>query len=66
MLHLDSLDSYRRLTELKDRDSAFQKMLNKEFIPKHKGGGTWERTFVDAGIQDTILTPLHSGTRPSF
>ncbi|MER7234246.1 DUF6039 family protein [Streptomyces olivaceus] len=66
MLHLDSLDSYRRLAELKHKDSAFQEMLGKEFIPARKGGGTWERTFVDAGIQDTVLTPLHSGTITGF
>ncbi|MFJ8439905.1 DUF6039 family protein [Kitasatospora griseola] len=66
MLHLDSLDSYQRLLELKHKDAAFQKMLTTEFIPARKGGGTWERTFVDAGIHDTVLTPLHSGTPVGF
>ncbi|THA24105.1 hypothetical protein E4198_04560 [Streptomyces sp. RKND-216] len=66
MLHLDNLDSYRRLLELKDSDQEFRAMLGQQFVPARKGGGTWERTFVDAGIRDTVLTPLHSGTVTGF
>lgn len=62
MIHLRTLDSYRELLRLPETDPEFRKLLDRECVPPHKGGGTWGRMFVEGSINDTVLVPYTART----
>lgn len=58
-LHLSSLDAYQALLALDATDPEMRALLGRQWVPGFKGGGTWERLFVDGSIAETVLTPRH-------
>ncbi|SDD61683.1 DUF6039 family protein [Actinokineospora iranica] len=65
-LHLKTLDDYRKLVALGREDSEYQRILRERRVALAKGGGSWEKTFVDGTIHDLVLTPLKSGRTTGF
>ncbi|MFC9912527.1 DUF6039 family protein [Streptomyces sp. NPDC059862] len=59
LIHLSSMDAYVRLTELAEKDPGVRALLSRQWIPGFKGGGTWERLFVDGTMSETLLAPRH-------
>ncbi|MEU9704922.1 DUF6039 family protein [Streptomyces sp. NPDC047981] len=59
MIHLSSMEAYLHLAELVERDPAMRELLSRQWIPGFKGGGTWERLFVDGSMTETLLAPRH-------
>ncbi|TQS26494.1 DUF6039 family protein [Microbispora sp. KK1-11] len=57
LIHLRSFEDYLTLMHLDDHDPDFRRILEKDFIAPHRGGGTWARTFVDGTLHDTLLVP---------
>jgi hypothetical protein len=61
-IHLKSLTSYYNLMGLRARiDPAAREVFTKQWISDEKGGGGWERLFVQSTLQDMALTPQHWG-----
>ncbi|MFH9857965.1 DUF6039 family protein [Streptomyces sp. NPDC017202] len=61
-IHLRKLSSYYNLMGLRARTSpAAREVFTKQWIPEEKGGGGWERMFVQGSLQDLALTPQHWG-----
>ncbi|GGP78982.1 DUF6039 family protein [Saccharothrix coeruleofusca] len=61
-IHLKSLSSYYTLMGLRAvSDAASREVFTRQWIPEEKGGGSWERMFEGASLQDMALTPQHWG-----
>lgn len=61
-IHLRSLTGYYHLMGLRARvDPAARETFTKQWIPAEKGGGGWERLFVQGSLRDMALTPQHMG-----
>ncbi len=57
-IHLKSIDDYERLLYRGVTDKQWRdEIIAKERIEDDKGGGTWNRMFVDGSRQDTVLLP---------
>ncbi|GAA2267793.1 MULTISPECIES: DUF6039 family protein [Kitasatospora] len=61
LIHLKTLDDYRRIVELEAGDAELRELLTGERVPAHRGGGTWGRMFLDGSLRETVLVPHHPG-----
>jgi Family of unknown function (DUF6039) len=65
LIHLRDLSDYRALVDL-DRSPRMRELIHaKQRIHAGKGGGTWEKLFVDTTIKDTLLLPRAVSTAPA-
>lgn len=61
-IHLKSLSSYYTLMGVRAMsDPATREVFTRQWIPDEKGGGGWERMFVQGSLTDLALTPQHWG-----
>lgn len=59
LIHLKSLSTYYHLMGFRARvDPEAREIFTKQWIPAEKGGGGWERMFVQGSLRDLALTPL--------
>lgn len=61
LLNISDLGAYDTMVKMGDSDPAFREVFFKERISKEKGGGTWDRMFLDGSITETVLLPQFSG-----
>lgn len=58
-IHLRSIDDYERLLYRGVTDEDWRdEIIFKERIAAEKGGGAWNRMFVDGSRRDTVMLPL--------
>ncbi len=65
LLHLKSFDAYEALIEMGSKDTGWRDIIIKQRIPAERGGGAWDRMFLDAGLHETVLMPHSSGSMGS-
>ncbi|PWW64695.1 DUF6039 family protein [Actinokineospora spheciospongiae] len=59
LIHMKDLDSYYDLIDMHQRmDQATRDIYLNEIIAPAKGGGTWNRIFVEGSMGDVAFTPL--------
>ncbi|BBY22226.1 DUF6039 family protein [Mycobacterium stomatepiae] len=61
ILHLPSLEVYESMVKMGNSDPGFREIFFKQRIAADKGGGTWDRLFIDGTITETVLLPQFSG-----
>ncbi|HEX6969391.1 MAG TPA: DUF6039 family protein [Micromonosporaceae bacterium] len=62
LIHLKSLSTYYNLMGFRARvDPTAREIFTKQWIAPEKGGGGWERMFVQGTLRDMALTPQHWG-----
>ncbi len=62
LIHLKNLGVYYDLMGHRARiDAEAREIFTRQWIPADKGGGGWERLFVQGSLADTALTPQHWG-----
>lgn len=61
MLHLPSLEVYETMVQMGNSDPGFRDIFFKQRIALEKGGGTWDKIFVDGSITETVLLPQFTG-----
>ncbi|GGP51583.1 DUF6039 family protein [Saccharothrix coeruleofusca] len=61
MIHLREPDDYWRLVELDRSPATAERVHRKQRIHDSKGGGTWQRLFVQDSVRDTLLLPQAPG-----
>lgn len=59
LIHLSDLDAYRRLLDLGDTDKDLRTLLARQRVPTVKGGGLWDKLFVDGSMADEVWAPWH-------
>ncbi|MGC4806675.1 DUF6039 family protein [Micromonospora sp. DT233] len=62
-IHLKSPHDYQRVLHMVDHDRDFQDISENDRL-EEKGGGNWERMFVQGSIQERIICPQHGKTHP--
>ena len=61
LIHLESFDSYQKLLKMGSTDVGWRDVILRNRIPDERGGGSWERMFVDGSLQETVLIPQSFG-----
>lgn len=61
ILHITNLEAYSTMVRMGNSDPGFRDIFFKERIDAKKGGGTWDRMFVDGSITETVLLPQFYG-----
>nr|ASV46885.1 hypothetical protein [uncultured bacterium] len=61
LIHVSSLDAYSTMVRMGNSDPGFRDIFFKQRIAPEKGGGTWDRMFVDGSITETVLLPQFYG-----
>ncbi|CCH31883.1 DUF6039 family protein [Actinosynnema sp. NPDC047251] len=61
-IHLKSLSSYYTLMGVRAMsDPETREVFTRQWIAEEKGGGGWDRMFVQSSLTDLALTPQHWG-----
>ncbi|WP_155372898.1 DUF6039 family protein [Catellatospora vulcania] len=61
LMHIKSLEAYETLVAMGSRDEGWREIMFRERIAPERGGGSWDRMFLDAGLQETVLIPQSFG-----
>lgn len=65
LLHIRSFDAYESLIEMGTKDIGWRDVILKQRVPAERGGGTWDRLFLDGGLHETVLMPHATGSMGS-
>jgi hypothetical protein len=57
-VHMKTPSDYGRLLQMVDHDKAFQDIYQGDRLPE-RGGGNWERMFVQGSFRETVMVPQH-------
>jgi len=57
LIHMRSLEDYETLVRMGTADEGFRELFVRNQIPPEKGGGTWDRMFLDGSLSETVLIP---------
>lgn len=58
LVHMKTPTDYSLLLNMVDHDKAFREIYHGDRLPQ-RGGGNWERMFVQGGFHETLLLPQH-------
>jgi hypothetical protein len=61
LIHLRSMDAYEPMLRMGASDPEFRRLIFGDRIPAEKGGGSWDRMFVDGSLQETVMIPQFWG-----
>lgn len=61
LMHLKSFDAYETLVRMGTQDEGWRDIMMRQRIPAERGGGTWDRMFLDGGLRETVLIPSAFG-----
>ncbi|MEU1868582.1 DUF6039 family protein [Streptomyces sp. NPDC048376] len=61
LLHMRSLEAYETLVSMGSRDEGWREVMFRNRIPEERGGGSWDRMFLDGGLKETVLIPQSFG-----
>lgn len=61
LIHLESFHAYDKLIEMGSQDAGWRDVIMRNRIPEERGGGSWERMFVDGSLRETVLIPQSFG-----
>lgn len=61
LLHMRSLEAYETLVAMGSTDEGWREIMFRNRIPDERGGGSWDRMFVDGGLHETVLIPQSFG-----
>lgn len=56
-IHMRSLADYDTLVRMGTSDDEFREIIMRNQIPAEKGGGGWDKMFLDATLKETVLLP---------
>lgn len=58
LVHMKTPSDYGKLLHMVDHDKSFQNIYQGDRLPE-RGGGNWEKMFVQGSFNETILIPQH-------
>ncbi|WP_329213081.1 DUF6039 family protein [Streptomyces sp. NBC_01485] len=61
LLHMRSLEAYEHLVQMGSTDEGWREVMFRNRIPQERGGGSWDRMFLDGGLKETVLIPQSFG-----
>jgi hypothetical protein len=60
-IHLRSLTDYETLVRMGTSDEEFRSIVMSHQIPPEKGGGGWDKMFLDGSLKETVMLPQFWG-----
>ncbi|NUT44672.1 MAG: hypothetical protein HOV86_32220 [Thermoactinospora sp.] len=61
LIHLSSLEAYEAMVHMGTSDQEYRGNVSSEQVSEDKGGGGWDKIFVDGSMQETVLMPQFWG-----
>ncbi|MFE0417516.1 DUF6039 family protein [Streptomyces tendae] len=61
LMHLKSFDAYETLVQMGTKDAGWRDIMMRPRISEERGGGTWDRMFLDGGLHEEVLIPSTFG-----
>jgi hypothetical protein len=61
LLHMRSLEAYETLVAMGSTDEGWREVMFRNRVPEERGGGSWDRMFLDGGLHETVLIPSSFG-----
>lgn len=61
LVHMKQPSDYARLLDMVEHDDRWKEISVADRLPK-KGGGNWEKMFVEESISEHVMTPQHGFT----
>jgi hypothetical protein len=61
LIHMRSLTDYEALVRMGTNDDEFRSIISGNQVPAEKGGGGWDKMFLDASLHETVLLPQFWG-----
>lgn len=61
LMHLKSLHAYETLIRMGSQDAGWRDIIMRQRIEPERGGGTWDRMFLDGALHETVLIPSAFG-----
>jgi hypothetical protein len=61
LIHLNSLAAYETLVQMGTQDDEYRGNLNAQQVTEDKGGGAWDKIFLDGSYHETVLLPQFWG-----
>jgi len=61
LIHARSLEDYETLVQMGTRDERYREIIMQNRIAEEKGGGGWDRMFLDGSLQEVVLLPQFWG-----
>lgn len=61
LIHMRSLTDYETLVRMGTTDEEFRNIVMSNQIPAEKGGGGWDKMFVDGSLHETVMLPQFWG-----
>lgn len=58
LVHLRAPNDYLQFIRMADEDADLQEIVESDRLPE-KGGGNWERMFVEGSFQEAVMVPQH-------
>lgn len=58
LIHMKQPNDYQRLLDMVDHDAEMHEVSMADRLPE-KGGGNWERMFVQGSLREAVLVPQH-------
>nr|ASV46887.1 hypothetical protein [uncultured bacterium] len=65
LVHMKTPSDYGRLLHMVDHDKAFQEIYQGNRLPE-RGGGNWERIFVQGSFRENVMVPQHGFAKESM
>ncbi|WP_371778479.1 DUF6039 family protein [Streptosporangium subroseum] len=61
LIHLNSLDAYETMVRMGTADEEYRGTVSQEQVSEDRGGGAWDKIFVDGSMRETVLLPQFWG-----
>ncbi|XVV00808.1 DUF6039 family protein [Actinosynnema sp. CA-248983] len=61
LMHIKSLHAYETLIQMGSQDTGWRDIIMRQRIPDERGGGSWDRLFLDGALHETVLIPSAFG-----
>lgn len=65
LVHMKTPSEYGKLLQMVDHDKTFQEIYQGDRLPE-RGGGNWERMFVQSSFCENIMVPQHGFAKESM
>lgn len=57
LIHMRSLEDYETLVQMGTTDEGFRDLFVRNQVPAERGGGSWDRMFLDGSLSEMVMIP---------
>lgn len=61
LIQMRSLTDYETMVRMGTNDEEYRNIITRTEVPAEKGGGGWDRMFLDGSLHETVMLPQFAG-----